>query len=101
MKQFLTTVLLLVVIAFAKSQSLQITSPNGGEVWQGGSVHNITWTSTNVDNIKIEYSLNNGLTWTVIAASYPVSSSSYSWTVPCIGSTQVKVRITSVLLYTQ
>jgi hypothetical protein len=101
MKQFLTTVLLLVVIAYAKSQSLQLTSPNGGEVWLGGSVHYITWTYTNVDNIKIEYSLDNGLNWTILSSSYPTSALSYSWTVPCIGSTQVKVRITNTLQFTQ
>jgi hypothetical protein len=85
----------------SRAQSLQLTSPNGGEVWAGGSTRNITWTYTNVDNIKIEYSLNNGLTWTVISASTPTSALSYAWVVPAIGSTQAKVRITNTLQFTQ
>jgi len=83
------------------TQSLNLTAPNGGEVWLGGTTHTISWTYTNVDNIKIEYSLNNGLNWTLIIASYPTSALSYTWTVPCIGSNQVKVRITNTLQFTQ
>ena len=86
MKQLALTVLLLVLVFGLRAQSLLLTSPNGGEVWLGGSVHNITWTYSNVDNIKIEYSLNNGLNWTIITPSYPCSALSYAWTVPCIGS---------------
>ncbi len=34
---------------------LIVTSPNGGEEWEQGSIHNITWTSLNYDgNIRIE-----------------------------------------------
>ena len=83
------------------AQSLNLTAPNGGEVWLGGTTHTISWTYTNVDNIKIEYSLNNGLNWTLIIASYPTSALTYTWTVPCIGSNQVKVRITNTLQFTQ
>ncbi|MBK9412220.1 MAG: hypothetical protein IPN61_02155 [Bacteroidetes bacterium] len=83
------------------AQSLQLTAPNGGEVWVGGSVHPISWTYSNVDNIKIEYSLDNGLNWTILSASYPTSALSIPWTVPCIGSNLAKVRITSTLQFTQ
>ena len=86
---------------WANSQTLQLTSPNGGESCVGGSTRNITWTYTNIDNIKIEYSLNNGLNWIEITASYPTSALSYSWTVPCTGSNQAKVRITSTLGFVQ
>jgi hypothetical protein len=101
MKQLTLILWLLMVLTGVHAQSLQLTSPNGGEVWLGGSVHNITWTYSNVDNIKIEYSLNNGLNWTIITPSYPCSALSYSWTVPCIGSNLAKVRITNTLQFTQ
>ena len=102
MKHFFIAVLFtLGVLGQAHSQSLQLTSPNGGEVWLGGSYHNITWTYSNVDNIKIEYSLNNGLTWVLLSSSYPSSALSLGWTLPCIGSNQVKVRITNTLQFTQ
>ena len=94
-------VVFLLLPIWGHTQSLNLTAPNGGEVWLGGTTHTISWTYTNVDNIKIEYSLNNGLNWTLIIASYPTSALSYTWTVPCIGSNQVKVRVTNTLQFTQ
>ncbi len=72
---------------------LGLTSPNGGEVYPVGSTQNITWSSSNVTNVKLEYSTNNGSTYTVIAASLPASSGTYSWNVPATPSTQCLVRV--------
>jgi len=72
-----------------------LTSPNGGENWQAGSTQTITWTSTNVSNVKIEYSTDNA-TWNIISSSYPASTGSYAWTIPNIPSTQCKVRISDL-----
>jgi hypothetical protein len=82
-------------------QSLALTSPNGGEVWEGASTQIISWNYSNVDYIKIEYSLDNGLSWNTISASYATSALTYTWTIPAIGSNQAKVRITNTLQYTQ
>jgi hypothetical protein len=74
--------------------SLQLTIPNGNEIWGSASAHSITWTSTNVTNVKLEYSLNNGSAWTQIIASVVASTGTYSWTVPTAISNQCRVRIT-------
>lgn len=76
--------------------SVAVVAPNGGEIWDGNSQKNITWTSSNVANVKIEYTSNNGTSWNVIAASVPATPASYTWTVPNIGTTQAKVRISDV-----
>ncbi len=75
------------------AEVVTVVSPNGGEIWLGNSVHNITWTSVNVTNVKIEFTLDNGTTWSTITASTAASSGTYSWTVPNVGSTLAKVRI--------
>ena len=74
--------------------SVTLTSPNGGETWLAGSAHYIYWNYINVDNVLIEYSADNGATWSEIIASTPAASTSYLWTVPDTSSIQVKVRIT-------
>jgi uncharacterized protein (TIGR02145 family) len=79
-----------------QAQSVLVTSPNGGESWLGGSTLAITWTYTNVDNISIEFSKDNGLTWTTLTSSIPASTLSYTWTVPAVGSNLCKVRIKSL-----
>jgi beta-lactamase superfamily II metal-dependent hydrolase len=73
--------------------SLTLTAPNGGESWSGGSSRAITWTSSNVSNVKLEYSTNNGTSWTVIASSVAASTGSYTWTVPNVATTQARVRV--------
>ncbi len=73
--------------------SLTLTSPNGGESWSGGNSRAITWTSANVSNVKLEYSTNNGSSWTVIASSVAASTGSYTWAVPNTATTQARVRI--------
>ncbi|QDE81465.1 lamin tail domain-containing protein [Myxococcus xanthus] len=72
--------------------SVTVTSPTGGESWAGGSVRNITWTSTSVTNVKLEYTL-NGSTWSTLAASTAASAGSYAWTVPSSATTTARVRI--------
>ncbi|MBA3644693.1 MAG: PKD domain-containing protein [Gemmatimonadaceae bacterium] len=71
-----------------------VTSPNGGETWLTSSVHNITWTSANIANVNLDYSLDGGGTWTAIAAGVSASTGSYSWTLPATTSTNAKVRVT-------
>ncbi|MFL5347220.1 MAG: lamin tail domain-containing protein [Hyalangium sp.] len=79
------------------TRTLAVTSPNGGESWAGSSSHAITWSSSNVSNVKLEYTLNNGTSWTVIASSVAASTGSYTWTVPNSASTQARVRITDAV----
>ncbi len=74
--------------------SLTVTSPNGGESWAGGSARNITWSSSGISNVKLEYSLDNGSSWTVLASSVAASTGSYTWTVPTSASTAARVRAT-------
>jgi endonuclease/exonuclease/phosphatase family metal-dependent hydrolase len=73
--------------------SITVTSPNGGESWVGGSAHSVTWTSSGVTNVKLEYTL-DGTTWSTIVASTAASAGSYAWTVPNSATTAAKVRVT-------
>jgi hypothetical protein len=77
----------------SSSASITVTSPNGGENWVFGSQHAVTWSSSSVTNVKIEYSTNNGTNWTTISASTAASAGTYTWTVPSIASTQCIVRV--------
>ncbi|WP_434388159.1 endonuclease/exonuclease/phosphatase family protein [Melittangium boletus] len=74
------------------SGRVTVVSPNGGESWTVGSSRAITWTSSDVTNVKLEYTA-DGSTWNVIAASTPASAGSYTWTVPDTVTTTAKVRV--------
>ena len=73
---------------------LRIISPNGGEIWQTGTTHNITWTSpayliaTNADLQLMPNNSCSGQFCTqmyrmpyTIAANIPINQNSYSWNV--------------------
>ncbi len=76
---------------------LTLTSPIGGENWRVGTNHDITWTSTKVNNIKIEYTTDNGNTWLTVNNSIPAATNIYTWTIPNTASTNCKVKISDVL----
>ena len=74
-------------------QSLTVTSPNGGESWLGWWNRNITWTTTGtIANVKLEYTTDNGTSWTTITAS-TANANSYAWTVPNLSSANCRVRV--------
>lgn len=76
--------------------SITVTSPNGGEELSAGTTHAITWASTDdIDYVKIEYSADNGNSWTDIAASTE-NDGSYTWEVPCNPSDECLIRISDV-----
>ena len=79
-------------VNFIYSQSITVTTPNGSETLSFGSNFSITWTSSGVANVTIEYSINGGTNYTTIATNVP-SPGSYSWAVPNSPTTRALIRI--------
>ncbi len=76
--------------------AITVTSPNGGENWYVASTNNITWTSSGTSGgVKIEYSTNNGASWSDVTPSMP-DTGAYPWTVPDTPSDSCLVRITDI-----
>lgn len=75
-------------------QRLTLLSPNGDESFIAGDQVNIQWKYTTIANIKIEHSVNNGVSWSEIASSAPANSYSFAWVVPNNTSNTAKIRIT-------
>lgn len=76
-----------------QSAGLVLDYPNGGEVLTSNTGSYINWTATGVANLNIEYSINGGSTWNVIANN--VSGTWYWWNpVPTTPSTNCLIRIT-------
>ncbi|MBS3906841.1 MAG: pre-peptidase C-terminal domain-containing protein [Syntrophaceae bacterium] len=75
-----------------------VTSPNGGEVLDGGSNFTITWTSTDLQGIsshEIRLSIDSGQTFpTVITTGLSGTTQSFNWTVPTsIITSKGRVRV--------
>ncbi|MCX6307215.1 MAG: choice-of-anchor J domain-containing protein, partial [Bacteroidetes bacterium] len=60
--------------------TITVASPNGGESWQQGSVHSITWSDNISENVRIELYKGGVLNLTIAAST--ASTGTYSWTIP-------------------
>lgn len=82
---------------FTKStvNTLELTSPNGGESFIAGSDTIITWTGAlPTDKVTLEYSIDNGKTWKIITKE--ATGLQYAWkNVPKPTSFRCLIRITS------
>ncbi len=77
---------------FTINLPINVTAPNGGEVWQGLSTHTITWNPAGTSGIfNIFYSTNGGSSWTSIATN--IAANNYTWTVPNNPSTTAMVKV--------
>ncbi len=79
--------------------SMEVTSPAGGEAWFSWSLgepqtETIRWRNTGfASTVKIEFSINGGLTYSLIASGVR-NVGSYKWTIPDLGSTSCLIRVT-------
>jgi hypothetical protein len=75
---------------------ITVIYPNGGDIVYEGSKHDITWTCPGtIANVVIEYSTDNGATWSEIIASTP-NDGRYQWTVPGTPSETCLVRVSDM-----
>ncbi len=70
-----------------------VTSPNGGEDWQIGSQHAITWTGTGAGTATIDLSRDGGATWTETLASGTPNDGSHTWTVTGPATADATIRV--------
>ncbi|MCP5108196.1 MAG: hypothetical protein GY950_32720 [bacterium] len=74
--------------------TITVISPNGDEDWESESTHSITWASSeSINSVKIDYSTNNGTSWSSVTSSTP-NDGAYSWTLPEESSSQCLIRVT-------
>jgi len=88
-----------------------VVAPNGGENWTVGSTRQIVWNAQAVQNVKLEYSTNNGASWNYIATVPALSNKltnnnaetsnkstegtfgTYNWVIPNTPSNQCLVKV--------
>ncbi len=89
-------VLLGLLYSGMSGQSLIITTPNGGENWIVGNKHAIHWDwSGSINSVKLEYSIDGGVNWVLIASSTP-NDGDYLWTIPSEVSATCFVKVSDV-----
>lgn len=80
----------------APTDYLNIGIPFSGEIINGDSAYNISWLAgDSILNVNLEFSSDNGNTWSMIAQNVNAKTGSYLWNVPNIYSSKCFVRVTN------
>ncbi|MFA7599021.1 MAG: PKD domain-containing protein, partial [Candidatus Cloacimonas sp.] len=75
---------------------LDLISPNGEEFWCSQTEQTISWASENIDEIKLEYTIDDGDNWDLIADNISASIGFFQWEVPSTNSHLCRVKITDI-----
>ncbi|HTI06989.1 MAG TPA: S8 family serine peptidase [Puia sp.] len=75
--------------------SVTVEYPAGGETWVPGDAETIRWSAYGGEpnTFTLEYSADNGNTWTTINNAVPATSRLYTWTVPSTATNQGLIRV--------
>lgn len=98
MKRIIITPLLFICLGISGlfGQSVDVISPNGGELLSSGTTYTIQWVSYgSSSNVDLYYSTDGGTSWIFIADNLPVSGT-YAWLVPNVSSTTCLVKAQSI-----
>lgn len=79
------------------SATINLSTPDGGEVWGAGTGHSIAWTSTGgtlITSVAIDYSLDGGTNYSTVIVSNSPNNGSYTWEIPSsVNSDKVRIRL--------
>ena len=79
--------------------SLDLTAPDGGEIWYIGDSETISWSASDTHfpagPISLDYSTDNGVNFSQIDTAQ-ANTGAYDWSVPAVQTSQAKVRVLAV-----
>ncbi len=79
-----------------KPASITVLAPNGGEAFTSGKVVTVRWQSTGItETVLVEFSINDGASWTSVYPPNVGNTGQYKWLVPLVDSTKAMIRVSS------
>ncbi len=90
------TDIILTISIVENNPALSLLYPSDGLKIEKGRTIDITWESDFTADSKIEFSSDNGSSWTELTDSIPSCEESYEWIVPDLTSTVCLIKITSL-----
>lgn len=78
---------------FIPPQEITVTAPVGGEALWADSLFTVSWeTGGEISDIRIEFSADNGQTWSEVTALTP-NTGTFAWTLPDTSSENCRLRL--------
>ena len=79
-----------------KAATIKLLSPNGAEALTAGKVVTVQWQSTGItEKVLVEFSLDNGFSWSPVYPPNAGNTGQYKWLVPLVDSNQALIRVSS------
>jgi len=78
------------------ANTLSLQYPKGGEYLFTDDSVSIKWASTSIPSIKIDFSSDNGATWSEVKTDVPSNKRYFRWLVPSTLSDNCKIRLTNM-----
>jgi hypothetical protein len=84
-----------VIMEYSYANEIIVTYPNGGESFSVNESQRIRWdANTTMNTFKVEYSINDGGSWTSISSTVPADRRYLDWTVPSTATSKsAKIRV--------
>jgi len=76
--------------------ALTLLTPKSGDAYTSGDTVLITWSSSNVKNVRLEFSSDGAVTWKTIQTWVADSLKKYTWVVPAVLSSRCHVRVAAI-----
>ena len=73
--------------------SVSLTSPDGGQSWKYGTVHNITWSAAGITEVALDYRTATANPWIEIVTGLDATTGTYAWTIPNAPTSEASVRV--------
>ncbi|MCL5279579.1 MAG: hypothetical protein M1376_06700 [Planctomycetes bacterium] len=76
--------------------SITVLAPNGGEAFTSGQVVTVRWQSEGIaETVLVEFSIDNGTSWTPVYPPNVSNTGQYKWLVPLVDSAKAMIRVSS------
>jgi hypothetical protein len=84
-----------VIIEYTYVNEIVVTYPNGGESFSVNESQRIRWdANTTLNTFKVEYSINDGSSWSTISSTVAAERRYVDWTVPSTATSKsAKIRV--------
>lgn len=83
-----------VPVRVLQGPTLSLVYPSPGKIYLQGSTDSITWQTSLTSGLRLEYKVGNNA-WTVIDTNVNAANGKYSWLVPAVNSSEVRIRLVS------
>lgn len=75
--------------------TLHVAVPDGGEAWEPGTKHTISWSPESAGAVKIDYSVDGGMNWSLVASTNGTQTC-YQWELPPTPTNMARIRVSSL-----